>query len=127
MLENLHRHFIRGYFDGDGGINVTISKNRSSTMKITGTLPFVTKISSLIKSELDINMCIYSCLHSPVFDVCTSGNRQLLKIFDWLYRDSRFYLDRKFNKYQDLISKVAKIDELAAVGTQGYSKKYLNK
>lgn len=127
MPDHLHKHFIRGYFDGDGGFYLNYIKTHSSTMKITSTLSFVTKIASIFNTELDMNMCIYSNKNSEVFDVCTSGDRQLQKIFDWLYKDASIYLKRKFDKYQELVTKIAETDRLIKAGTQGYNKRYLNK
>ena len=32
------------------------------------------------------------------------GNNQILKILDWIYKNSTIHLERKFSKYQELIN-----------------------
>lgn len=127
LPDKLERHFIRGYFDGDGGLNINTKKGSSSTIKMTSTKQFSNKIKDIIVKELDISMCIYKSTTSEVYDVCTSGDRQVAKICKWMYDGANIYMARKYNLYQGLLIEIEKTDALIRAGTQGYSKRYLNR
>jgi Mor family transcriptional regulator len=125
MPDNLHKHFIRGYFDGDGSIYVNEIKERGSKFKITSTLDFVTGIKNIINKEAKINSIIYKHSKSKVYDVNACGDRQVKKFLDWIYDDSHIFLKRKYEQYLKLLQLINKKDKLAAAGTRGYNKKYL--
>jgi intein/homing endonuclease len=125
LHESLHRHFIRGYFDGDGCIYVNRKIGRSSYVKTTSNLDFANGIKKIIEKYIDINVGIYlSAKKSRVYDARISGNRQCKKILDWLYFDSKIFMKRKYDKYLKLLEN---INELIENGTPGYSKRYLKK
>ena len=107
--EHLIRHFIRGYFDGDGSIY--ISKTRVSTLTcyccVVSTLEFCNKIKQIIKTKLGINCNIskrFKESDTTTRQLRISGNKQIKLFLDWIYIDSTIYLERKFNKYQKIIS-----------------------
>lgn len=127
MPEHLHRHFIRGYFDGDGGFNVNTNKGQGSSMKITSTLKFVIKVKNIIESQLDVHFSVYKAIHSDVYDISMSGDRAVRKVLDWLYDSSSIYLERKYVKYKRLLEEIKKTNKLIEAGTQGYQKRYLNR
>ena len=54
--ENLIRHFIRGYYDGNGSIymNIKSEKNHHVTLTITSTDSFCKTISEIVSKELNI-------------------------------------------------------------------------
>lgn len=109
--ENLYNHFIRGYFDGDGSIfnNFTTKKSTHKTtfyFNITGNLELIESIQNILIKELGLNK---TKIHSryPAKDVSTKhfsygGNNICIKIRDWLYKDAHFYLQRKYNKFQQI-------------------------
>jgi len=128
MHESLHRHFIRGYFDGDGCIYVNRKIGRSSYVKTTSNLDFANGIKKIIEKYVDINVGIYlSAKQSRVYDARISGNRQCKKILDWLYFDSKIFMKRKHDKYIELLKNIKNINELIENDTRGYSKRYLKK
>lgn len=120
--KNLIRHFIRGYYDGDGSLHLDFRKGRSSSFKITSTFEFVTEIKKIIKIELNLHTCLKKATNSDVYDVSNSGSRLVEKVLDWFYIDSTIYLERKHHLYILLKDKIKHVDKLAAAGTQGYSK-----
>jgi intein/homing endonuclease len=122
---NLHSHFIRGYFDGDGSIYVNTIKGRGSSVKVTSTLNFVTGIKNIISKEIEINCSIYEHSKSKVYDFNTSGDRQVKKFLDWIYKEANIFLKRKHDQYLQLLQIINEKDKLAVVGTRGYSKKYV--
>jgi hypothetical protein len=39
-----------------------------------------------------------------IYSVYLRGNRQIIKILDWLYNGTTTHLDRKYEKYQDMLN-----------------------
>lgn len=111
--ENLKRHFIRGYFDGDGSISSSKRRNRQDYVwSIISTNSFCNDVSKFINEELGTHsgtkLHFGKRLTCPGNNITTTisvrGNYQILKLMNWLYKDSTIYLDRKFKKYLELKS-----------------------
>lgn len=106
----LQRHFIRGYFDGDGSL---YAKKPSKTghidygWQITSTNDFCTYVKRYLEDLLQIH-CSKSLTHPETNQITTSlsvgGNLQVRKVLDWLYKDATIYLPRKYDKYQEFIN-----------------------
>jgi intein/homing endonuclease len=101
MPDDLHVHFIRGLFDGDGSL--TKRKNNEWKFSIAGTLDICNSIKKIINNKLNIQTAIYPP-SSNVHEIQTNGNEKILKITNWLYFNSTpdMRLDRKFEKYKEL-------------------------
>lgn len=99
---NLHRHFIRGYFDGDGSLYqyVINSNNKKVTVTITSTEDFCLSVKSIIEKELSIYCGIYdaSC-HNGITKVLTISGKTSFSFLDWIYKDASIYMDRKYLRY----------------------------
>lgn len=93
----LHHHFIRGYFDGDGGINV-----KSKTFVITSTYSFCKSAMEIIKANIDVNLHIYK--YKNVYRLTSHGRNQVTKILKYLYTTSNIYLERKYKLYNNLLN-----------------------
>ena len=39
------------------------------------------------------------------------GNRRVLKLMDWIYKDATIYLDRKYQKYLNLKQRIEEVDQ----------------
>ena len=123
----LQQHFIRGYYDGDGGLYVTYVKERSATVKIISTLDMCYMMSKIIKKATNTHFSFYNDVEGKdVYTIHTSGNRQIKNFLEWLYKDATIYLNRKYDKYQELLAQIANTNQLIEDGAQGYSKRYLN-
>ena len=96
------RHFIRGYFDGDGAISR--HTNNNFRFRLCGTESLLNSIlfeigfpnSKLNKRHKDRD--------NDNFDIDIGGNKQVLKILDYIYSDSSIFLDRKYKIYCELKS-----------------------
>ena len=105
----LIKHFLRGYSDGDGTIYKNKFKNKkniNTIWKIISTNNFCQQTAKIIKEQLNVN-CSLS-LSSPKSNKITTtlsvgGNLQVRKVLDWLYQDATIYLPRKYDKYQEFI------------------------
>lgn len=97
-LDNKYfRHFIRGYFDGDGSICSTSDYYVYPTIRICATLEFAEEIKNIVRKKLDINTGIFY-KKSSIYDVEYSKVRAM-KFLDWIYQDATMYLKRKYNRY----------------------------
>jgi hypothetical protein len=124
MPENLHRHFIRGYFDGDGTINR--ETEMVSGCKIVSTLQFLEGM----KTIANIDCSIYKVDKSNdknTYELYYSGNRNQWLFLHWVYSGATIYLQRKYDAYLRFSEKMRIIDEKTQAGTQGYRKSNLPK
>ena len=98
----LIRHFIRGYFDGDG----SVSKGKKSKVDIIGTTAFLEPLQDILFNELSLNKTLLNQRHkerdNTIRSLQIGGILQCIKFRDWLYEGSTIYLERKkqvFNSY----------------------------
>lgn len=119
LNNNLYNHFIRGYFDGDGCLSINICNNKSKGIKtksiivsqslnanfdLLSTKEFVNKLQ-FIFNDLNIHSTIYKRhknRDNNNFTLKVSGNRQIEKLMNWLYKDATIFLNRKNIKYLEL-------------------------
>lgn len=103
--KELYRHFIRGYFDGDGSLYVYEKLNKLS-VSILGTEDFLSTLQEIFMQELGLTKVkIYK--HKNITEYKKS-RKDAQKILDYLYQDCTIYLDRKFNKYAHLTQSLEK-------------------
>lgn len=98
--KDLVPHFLRGYWDGDGWIG-------ERAMDIVGTESFVTSVSGIFKSVLNVNSYVrtrHPERNHNIRTMVVSGKIQCLKVLDWLYKDTEqdLYLKRKYARYLNL-------------------------
>jgi hypothetical protein len=102
--EILWRAFIRGYYDGDGGISFN-SSSKNYAISIISSLNFCTEINNKIKEYFGLKLSEniqtkkYS---SPMMYLKIHGNIKCFNFLKWLYKDSTIHLSRKYNKYLEL-------------------------
>ena len=95
---HLIHHFMRGYFDGDGCISVnTLKKNYVFT--VLGTDIFLDKYEEYILNILNRTNPNIRPQNGRASSIQYGGKLQLIKIFNFLYKDATIYLERKFNKF----------------------------
>lgn len=95
--EDLIRHFIRGYFDGDGCISYYNKEHTQLSIQVLGTDEFLNKI--LIYSGISTNLYHN---HNNVKESIMQIRLTCRKGFDfinYLYNNSNVYLQRKFERY----------------------------
>ncbi|WP_129596581.1 LAGLIDADG family homing endonuclease [Anaerophilus nitritogenes] len=118
IQKNLIRHFIRGYFDGDGtialGVSTSYYKTKDERIKVykyasphfslIGTKSFLKHIENYVPGN-------YSYRDSKSEDmkymVC-SARKDMFHIFEYLYGNATIYLKRKFCKWNEVISAISK-------------------
>ena len=101
--EKLVRHFIRGYFDGDGSISINLENSNTLSAGFVGTEMFITKLLKILNKEIGTNVkCLQPCGNAKQINI---GGRNVLKrLYNYLYEDSTVCLDRKFEKFNTLFA-----------------------
>ena len=108
--ENLMKHFIRGYFDGDGSITDHIrndSHNHRFVMTILGTIEFL----NIMFNKLPVNTLIRPCKTSNMQYLVCSKTEDMIQLFHYFYDDSTIYLDRKYNVWKNIIEIYGHLEE----------------
>lgn len=98
----LVRHFIRGFFDGDGSITKTYNKtynkyifgiNITSTREICEWLQNLFDFGSIVKDKRTEKTYYFSF----------GGNNHLEHFYHYLYDNATIWMDRKYNKFQEFL------------------------
>lgn len=112
--EKLIRHFIRGYFDGDGSIvlshNTSYYKAKGGTIKyiyptycfmILGTENFLNDILEKTKFK---HAKIYDTRSEKMKCLKINAKKEYENVFNYLYNNSTIKLERKYNKWNEIKS-----------------------
>ena len=96
--EYLQRHFIRGYFEGDG----CISGKKYPAIDIVGTSEFLASLQEVLINNLKFSKTKLAIRHKDrinnIVALRYGGINQIKNFRHYLYHDSTIYLDRKHNK-----------------------------
>ena len=98
--EDLIRHFLRGYFDGDGCISwdKRYKCGNKSTIHVAGNLEFLEcTFNKYFPTKCNIKLYKKS---AQCYDYTIQDKRQVLKFLAYLYNDAKIYLKRKYNLYK---------------------------
>lgn len=99
--ENLIRHFIRGYFDGDGSI---CGNGKCSVVSFVGTKDFLEGVLKNLKTFINTRSNIYKYKEKDIYEIKVGGRNQVKSIYKYLYEDASIFLGRKKNRFEDLIN-----------------------
>ncbi len=106
---HLLHHFIRGYFDGDGCLSFT---SNQISISILGTDSFIKELQSICKNaEIKSSIC-HAKKGSVIKQISIHGNVAGKRFLDFIYRDSVIHLDRKYNKFIDVSSRIDDLQRL---------------
>lgn len=113
LKPELMRHFIRGYFDGDGCLYINNKKLCYSTISFTSSSAFCLKLKEYLAKEYGFNSCItHRHKNNPNnATIQFRGLKNILPFLNDMYRDSLIHLDRKFNKYTYILNERPKYIE----------------
>lgn len=98
---SLMRHFIRGYFDGDGGLSYSI-ENERYCISFTGNKMFLEELRHYLnRDKLSLQK---NTVSEITYQFKLNGRQQVLSFLDWLYADTddSIRLNRKYDKYIEL-------------------------
>lgn len=105
---SLIRHFIRGYFDGDGCLSK--ARYNKPAVSILSTVDFLEKI--IIYSP--VNFPAISKTKSMVYSIKLS-HKKALQFLYYIYSNSNIYLDRKYNLYCQYLEQSKYKEEIESV------------
>lgn len=101
LPENLIHHFIRGYFDGDGCIYSQKGCATNSSIAIVSTFNVCQWINENISVGAGVGIKnIDDHLNGITKIYRIGGSKQVIKVFDYLYKDATIFLKRKFDKFK---------------------------
>lgn len=109
---HLQRHFIRGYFDGDGWItkgDISPYGIQRYIVGIIATKPFLDEMIKILEKE-----GIYPTnprKNGKMYIWSTSGMDNIIKFIDFIYKDSNVYLQRKYEKSLEYCRLISKLQE----------------
>ena len=112
--KDLIRHFMRGYFDGDGCISYANKEHTTLTMQLLGTKDFL----QIFIQNLPEDLRDFTLRHNHnnekelTYLINTSSNKAY-KFFKFLYENSNVYLERKYSRFARYHSNVIDVrDEI---------------
>ena len=99
LRKDLIRHYIRGYFDGDGCLCFT---NQSFNINfITASKILNNDVANILRLE-NFNYCERSYVNdfgTTMYRLDIYRQQDKINFLDWIYGDCNIYLDRKYKKY----------------------------
>lgn len=111
---NLLKHFIRGYFDGDGSISYHVSppnkKNREKNPRVRCNMSICSKTKTLLEEIRnflqinDIKASICKASRDDMYILSVSAKKDLHKVYNLLYNNAGIYLSRKFDKFNHYVN-----------------------
>ena len=113
LPHNLIRHYIRGYFDGDGCLCFT---NKSFNINFTTASKALNDdVINILRSE---NFNCYednyiSDFGTIMYRLDIYRQQDKINFLDWIYGDANIYLDRKYKKYLKVKNKYRDTQSLA--------------
>jgi intein/homing endonuclease len=102
--KSLYRHFIRGYFDGDGSVHKKNTRSKKQfSFSILGQKEFIEQIQGIINKELNIELLLYQDKRTEnLYFTATSNKKCFAKIYSYLYDGATRYMERKKQVFEEL-------------------------
>ena len=101
--KSLIRHFIRGYFDGDGCITYSNKNHKFAAFHMMGTYDFLLKVQEYFPENTG-NLTIRHNHNNPEEEIrfISTSHNKAIKILKYLYDDSNIFLSRKYKRFRAL-------------------------
>lgn len=103
--KELMKHFIRGYFDGDGWFTNT---QFCFQVGIIGTQDFINGFLQNVKNINKHNKIFICHRQAGAKRYVFSAYQDVFSFLNWIYKDAEIYLDRKYNSYLDFLKNGSK-------------------
>jgi hypothetical protein len=95
----LVRHFIRGYFEGDGWFSVSLNKKTQKNRVhwgICGNLDVIEGFREILATNCELTGKANPLQQNNIFKLIYSKQHDVANIVKYLYDDATIYLDRKY-------------------------------
>ena len=95
---SLKHHFMRGYFDGDGSFYLNKQYNEKVCFGLRGTEKFLLDYRSILEKECGFEPRKNKMpISSKCYQLGYGGNRNIVNITNFIYKDATVFLERKKN------------------------------
>lgn len=114
--ENLIRHYIRGIIDGDGCYSIS---NNKMNFSLISSINVCEEIQNILINKCNVSKTKLQIKNYNIGRMAYlrySGNKQILKIVNYLYDNSQIYLDRKRKLLQDFYAPSAEFKVVNVAG-----------
>lgn len=102
LQKELIRHFIRGFLDGDGWVNLgKVKKSSPSGFRpvVIGFCSFYDVILKEIEEQIrNESISAYLYKGSSVYTLTMQSKQSVYKMIEYLYNDANIFLDRKYDE-----------------------------
>lgn len=99
LSEDMLRHFVRGFFDGDGSVALNGKKGTNIQLQVhfaCYSYEFARDLEEIIVDKVGLKRTtIYKVNHANCWYVHHGGNNNLQRFYIWLYNGSSIFLKRK--------------------------------
>lgn len=115
----LIRHFVRGYFDGDGWVG-------KKSICVVSTLDFCNSLAEILKDRFNIN-CYIRARHperNNTVRMLELNNKSARTFLKWIYKDSHIHLQRKYEIYLKQMDYEKSLSEIRTCSIEGCNKKH---
>lgn len=104
---HLIRHFIRGYFDGDG-CAYKLKRQKAIRVSFSGCRKFIDELNNILHNIIKTTLRKLSTLNNNPLSATLEYNKHsdILLLYNYLYDNSTFYLERKHNKFISYINNI---------------------
>lgn len=103
----LLRHYVRGYFDGDGHIGGRRGANRCQVIaSISLTQMFGNTLSEIIYNNFEIQSTVKPVKNKNCWSFEINKTIHAIRFLNWIYEDSKINLSRKFKIYSEMLFKI---------------------
>lgn len=106
--EKYYHHFIRGYFDGDGFISdYPYKKQGRQRMSIVGCKDIIKYIQDIFINNIGLNpnKLMKNNKQEYLRILEYGGDKNMIKIYNYLYKDSTIFLERKKQRFEKILNK----------------------
>lgn len=98
------KHFIRGYFDGDGYLS-KINPNSSPSIEIVAMKSILDWMCNKIKEQLNLDPNVRQHqITKGLYGLRLWGKKKTIPFLNYIYQDATIYLERKYQRYQDILN-----------------------
>ena len=107
--QNLIRHFIRGYFDGDGSVGWQNDNKRLCYFCFVGSNDFLVKAQKIMEHFIPDLTKVKIGMANVIPRLNYSSHSNMISIYNWLYCDSTIFLERKKNKFEEILAEIQQV------------------
>lgn len=106
LPEDMMRHFLRGYFDGDGCFNIHCgrhsSNNKRAIFKVVSNTLFCLDVAQYFEKNHQRYLGVYHPSPNKNVGVYQTGNDEVIKfLYRFMYKDCSVFICRKREKFEE--------------------------